>query len=595
LRKQNRAEIEAESSDLPYERPLTTDPCMSQLLTLLWLKWTLFRNSMRSSKAVMNQVATVLGMMTALGLALVVAIGLGIAAYLITSPKTGTLFRQSVSTSVRQSPTSTDDVALPKAEFIFFSILAFLYLMWATVPLSIGSGKQFDAGRLLMYPISLRKLFAIDFISEITMLQSVFAIPAILALGIGAGLGHGNLIMGLIAVVPTALFGIAFSKWLSTTVATLFRRKRARGEAVLATVGAIAGLGGAIAGQVAPLVFRHAQSLAGLRWTPPGAAGFLIAVGGIEEPFAYGLFFAVLSGYSVLLILGTYWIARRAALGLGGGKRQKALEATTNLPAYTGWEFPLISSQLSALVEKELRYALRNAQLRMMALMPLILVVVRLVNSRRFSGTKPKATKPSEFFIYAAGWIATGGVLYVFLILAGLACNQFAFEEGGMRTLILSPVERQRILIGKNIAVAALALGFSTALVIINGVVFQDLAPSTILFASLSFIVFASLMSILGNWFSIRFPKRMQYGKRLNVSGVAGLLLIPMILLLAAPPVLATLVGYYTHSLLIEYATLALFAAFSVGLYLLLVKFQGRSLARREIEILEAVREPTDE
>jgi len=193
------------------------------------------------------------------------------------------------------------------------------------------------------------------------------------------------------------------------------------------------------------------------------------------------------------------------------------------------------------------------------------------------------------------GLIVAGGVLYVFLILAGLACNQFAFEEGGMRTLILSPMERRRILIGKNIAVVVLALVFSTALLVINGLVFQDLTLSAILFAALSFVIFASLISLIGNWFSLRFPKRMQFGKRLNLSGVAGLLLIPMIVLLAAPPLLSVLAGYYTHSLLIEYVTLALFAAFSVGLYLLLIGFQGRSLARREIEVLEAVREPTDE
>ena len=39
-------------------------------------------------------------------------------------------------------------------------------------------------------------------------------------------------------------------------------------------------------------------------------------------------------------------------------------------------------------------------------------------------------------------------------------------------------------------------------------------------------------MSIIGNWLSIRFPKRMKFGKRLNVSGVVGLLIIPLIILL---------------------------------------------------------------
>src|ERR1051325_12046638 len=158
---------------------------MSQLLTLIWLKWRLLRNSMRSSKAVVNKVASMLGMLIALVLSLVVAVGLGVAAYALSLPGAlGSAFRHSA---------SRDLSAVASVEFIFFSILSFLYLMWATVPLSIGGTKQFDASRLLMYPITLRKLFAVDFISELTTLHSLFAVPAVLAMCIGAGLGSGHL------------------------------------------------------------------------------------------------------------------------------------------------------------------------------------------------------------------------------------------------------------------------------------------------------------------------------------------------------------------------------------------------------------------
>lgn len=560
---------------------------MSQLFTLIWLKWTLLRNSLRSSKAVVNQVASVLGMLVASGLALLVALGLGIAAYVVSKPNMMAML---------QRPHSVQNPFAGSAEFIFFSIFALIYLMWATVPLSIGSGKQFDPGRMLMYPISLSKLFAIDFLSEITTLQSVFAVPAILAIGIGAGLARDELPSALIAALTAAAFGIALSKWLSTTIGSLFRRKRARGETILALVGAIAGLGGALAGQVAPLVIKHAESFKSLRWTPPGAAAYAIAGGISADPLAFLLALITLSAYTVVLILATYWIARRSALGFGGEKRPKlSPTASANLPAYSGWQLPLLSPELSAVVEKELRYALRNAQLRMMSIMPLILIVIRLVNTKRFgSGARGGATS-HDFITYGSGLLASAGVLYVFLLLAGLSCNQFAFEEGGMRTLILSPIERHKILIGKNIATTAIALVFATVLLIINGIVFGDLSGTILLFVGLSFVVFAAIMSVVGNWFSIRFPKRMQFGKRLNVSGLSGLLLIPILMLLSVPPLVATAAGYFTHSIFVEYATLAAFVALSIGFYLLIIKRQGRSLARREIEILDAVREPTDQ
>jgi hypothetical protein len=234
---------------------------------------------------------------------------------------------------------------------------------------------------------------------------------------------------------------------------------------------------------------------------------------------------------------------------------------------------------------------MRNAQVRMMALMPVLLIVIRLVNSRGVN--RPRAA--NDFLTYGSGLLAAGGIIYVFVILAGLWCNQFAFEEGGMRTLILSPVDRRKILFGKNLVITIIALVFSTALLILNRIVFGDPQSSDLLFVGLSFVAFAAISSTVGNWMSIRFPKRMRFGKRLNVSGVAGVLLIPLIILLALPPFVATLVGYFTQSMLNLYLSLLVLTLLSVGLYFAIINFHGRQLERREIDILDAVREPIDE
>jgi len=68
-----------------------------------------------------------------------------------------------------------------------------------------------------------------------------------------------------------------------------------------------------------------------------------------------------------------------------------------------------------------------------------------------------------------------------------------------------------------------------------------------------------------------------------------------MIVVLGVPPFLAALAGYLTRSVFISYATLALFALISLGVYAIVINPQGRDLARREIDILETVREPSDE
>jgi hypothetical protein len=565
---------------------------MFQLATLIWLKWTLFRNSLRTTKAVVNRIASVLAMIAALALALLIALGLGLAAYALTSPEISSAGLQTL-----QANSKADTPEIPSAEFIFFSIFCLCYLLWATLPLSIGASRQFDPGNLLLYPISLSKLFAVDFVSEIASLQSVFAIPAILAIGVGAGLARGNLAGGILISVVAVVFGLALSKWVSASIGALIRKKRTRGETLLALIGAVAGLGGALFGQIAPLLFRHAESISALRWTPPGAIAFALTHG-LREGHAtgYALALTVVTGYAAIFIGITYWLERRAILG--GGRKTPARRTAPMTAAddnYTGWEIPLSSPALSAIIEKELRYMMRNAQLRMMALMPLILIVVRFVNRRHFEQTsvgEGGRVLATDFSAYGQGLMVTGGVLYVFLILAGLFCNQFAFEEGGIRTLILSPVDRKNILLGKNLAISTVALIFSTGLLVINELVFQDLTLGTLLFAGLSFLTFAALMSMMGNWFSVRFSKRMKFGKRLNVSGVVGLLLIPMILILALTPLAAVAAGYVAQSLLIEYATLAVLAILSIGFYLTMIDAQGEALQQRELAILEAVTDP---
>ena len=559
---------------------------MSQLLTLIWLKWRLLRNSLRSSKNIVNKGASVLAMLLALVFSLAVSLVLGVAAYALTHPDVlDDAFRES---ATRDLPTGAS------TEFIFFSMFGILYLMWATVPLSIGGSKQFDAGKLLMYPITLRKLFAVDFVSELTTLHSVFAVPAVLAISIGAGLGTGNLTRALIVAAPAILFGIALSKWLSTIIGSLVRRRRARGETIVALIGAVVGLGAAVVGQVAPFLIRYAESIRSLRWTPPGAVAFLLLADPADDTLGYAGVFVLLSAYAIACIVASYWIARRAALGLEGRRKKKAaVDQSIAAEGYSGWNLPFVSTELSAIVEKELRYAMRNAQVRMIALMPVLLIVIRLVNSRSLNTDGPNPA--TDFLTYGSGLLATGGIMYVFLILAGLSCNHFAFEEGGMRTLILSPIDRRKILLGKNIAITLIALVFSIALLILNAIVFREQPTGDLLFVALSFIIFAAISSTVGNWMSIRFPKRMRFGKRLNVSGMAGLLLIPLVILLALPPLAATLVGYFTQSMLNEYLTLLVLALVSVGLYFAIINLHGRKLERREIEILEAVREPIDE
>jgi hypothetical protein len=569
---------------------------VEQFSALIWLKWTLFRNAMRSRKAALSRVASMLGTGIALLFALFLAVILGLVIYTSLSPD--------VAQGVTQlAPDQALEMRryLQSAQLLLFVIFTILYLMWATVPLSLGGGSQFTPGRLLLYPVSLGKLFALDFLSEFTSIASIFAIPIILFTAFGAGLGLGNVLAALVVAVLAIACGISITKWLSTSLSALMQKRRTRGETVLALIGVIVGLGGALMGQLAQYMTRHVESFGNLRWTPPGAVAAALTEGLREGGGGvYALSLLTMAGYTSLFVIVTYFIARRSALNAGGARRVSTPARTKGkVELQTGWQLPFLSSQLSAVVEKELRYAMRNAQLRMMALMPLVLIVLRLARGSRVgvgNSLPPEAIGSiNSFAVYTEGMLVAGGVLYIFLILSSLACNLFAYEGGGMRALILAPVDRRTILIGKNLTITFLAFALSSVLLAINQLIFRDVSLHALLFASLSFLLFAACFALIGNWLSIRFPKRLQFGKRMNASGVTGFLLIPILIVMAAPPILAIVAGYYAQSFTLKYVTLALFAAAALALYLLLITRQGHSLARHEQEILEAVSGKTED
>ena len=556
---------------------------MSQLLALVWLKWRLFRNALRSRREAAGGAASALLTLLALGLSLAVASGLGAAAYALSLAGEG-------------AGAGAGELGL-NAYLFLLGVFAFVYLMWAVLPLGISGGAYFDPGRLLLYPVSLRRLFALDWLSELTSFASIFALPAVVAVALGAGLAGGRAARALLVGAWALLFGVAFAKLVSTSVGALTRRRRTRGETLLAMLGAFAGLSGALLGQLAPYAARYAEQLRFLRWTPPGAAALALS-SGLRPGGAsvYALSLLTLAAYTSLFVFVTYRIARRAALGAGGSRGKGAARAKAGdaSQTYAGWRLPLASAALSAVVEKEARYVLRNAQLRMLALLPLILLAIRSVQGSEFGrrGGVPTGDPLGGWpalAAYGEGLLAAGGVLYVFMILSALSCNLFAFEGGGMRSYVLAPVDRRTILFGKNLTNTAVAFVFAAALLAANQLVFRDLTARALAFAALSFVLYAAAYALVGNWMSVRFPKRMEFGKKLNATGVAGLLLIPVVVALSLPPLAAVALGYLARSLTVKYATLAAFAAAAVGLYALFINSQGRSLARRERDILEAV------
>jgi hypothetical protein len=555
---------------------------MSQLLALAWLKWALFKNSMRSKKAVAGSVASAAGMLIALAVSLVVAAALGFGSYFLAA---------NAPAGVENAPELQDTAGY----VLLFFMLTVAYMMWALTPLALGGGNRFGPSRMLLYPVSLAKLFAMDFITDLTSLTAVFIIPSIFAVGVGVGLARGRLASCLLVSLCAVAFGLSLSKLLSVGIGALMKSRRTRGETLLALLGGLLGMTGALMGQLMPFFERHGEYVEAARWTPPGAAAYALSRGtraGHGADFVLSLL--VLAAYACVCVFAAYRVARRTALGGGGGggdSRRRAQPLKPSAAAaevkgeYAGWRLPLASPEFSAVFEKELRYAVRNAQLRVIALMAVgLTIVLRMapVNARsaRWWGSVSE---------YADGAGAVFSVIYIFMLVSPISTNLFGYDGSGLRALVLSPASRRVMLAAKNACVAFISLVLVTAGVFVGGLVFGDLTPRTLLFAALTFVTTAAIFAPVGNFLSIRFPVRVVFGKRMNRSGVAGFMLVPFFFLLLVPPAVSVAAAHFAQSYAVKYVILAAFAILAVGLYALLLPVQGRTFERRELEILEAV------
>lgn len=557
---------------------------MSQLLALAWLKWALFKNSMRSKRAVAGSIASTLGMLIALSLSLLGAFGVGSGAYVLASHAAGAATAHQLNVGFA----------------VLLLLFTIAFVMWALMPIVTGGGSRFEPARMLLYPVSLGKLFAFDLLSDLTSLTAVFVVPSLVALCVGVGLARGSLAASLAVAFAAVAFGLSLSKLLSAGVGALVQSRRTRGETVVALLGAVLGLSGAafgmtggLMGRLLPLIESHPGFLKGARLTPPGAAADALARGLFAgDRVALGVSILTLAAYSAACLLLAYRIARRTALGAGGGggRVKRAAKVAGAVPGkveggYAGWRLPFTSPEFSALFEKEMRYAARNAQLRVIAVMAVALTMLLRIGPAGVSGRRLWGGLTP----YAEGSGTIFGVLYIFMLVAPVSTNLFGYDGSGMRALVLSPVSRKAMLLAKNAAGALISLLLVVAGVTVGGLVIGDLSPGVTLFALLTFVTSAALFAPVGNWLSIQFPKRVQFGKRMNRSGVAGLLLVPVFVLLILPPAVSIAAAHFAQSHAVKYVILAAFAILSAGLYALLLPVQARTLERRELDILEAV------
>lgn len=251
---------------------------------------------------------------------------------------------------------------------------------------------------------------------------------------------------------------------------------------------------------------------------------------------------------------------------------------------------PGLSEAATALALGSFHSLVRAPEAKMMLLSPILMIVI-------FGGMFLSRTR--EVADMARPLLPFGAMAMTLFSMVQLVGNQFGFDRGGFRIYVLAPVPRRDILLGKNLAVAVLALtlGLLTALVVH---VLHPLRIDHLLAVPFQFVSMYVVFALLANCLSILAPMRIAPGSFRPTGAKALPILLHLALFLVFPLVLAPLLlplavevlaagRGWAGTLPLHLLLTVLETALLVWLYRVVLRWQGAWLQAREQRILDIV------
>lgn len=482
----------------------------NQVRMILWLRWRLTRNQW--SKAGWLNAAVTLAV-SALGL--IIAVAGGIVGLLLG------LF-------------AMDDVP-PRVMLIIWDGVAVVFLFfWLIGVLSeLQRAEAIDIGRLLHMPISLKTLFLINYLASHVTLSVIIFLPASIGLAVGLAIGRNWTMIALLPLVVGFLLMITawtyhLRGWLVTLMANPRRYRMVVGVITMAFV-----LLFQLPNIVMNLNRRRGPDPNATRESPPVGVAVREQGKGELPPLAVLLHRAVpflwVGGGAMSLAEGSPW---PAILGAGGGF---ALAGLGLGAAYRSTRRFYEGSTAGAAEKRRRRRrepALRRRNLleRIVPGVPEEVGALALASFRSLSrATEVRMGLLSEVFWLllfggmtfmrrseipggnAAVFVATGAVVVPFFGLIQLFLNQFGFDRAGFRSLVLSPMPRTQILLGRNLAMFPIAATLAVLFLLIATVALR-LEAATVAAAVLLLPGAFLLFSVVGNLTSTLLPYRIAIG-----------------------------------------------------------------------------------
>jgi ABC-2 type transport system permease protein len=489
---------------------------------------------------------------------------------------------------------------------LLFVVLFGLYVLWAILPLlQYTLNEGLDVTRLQTYPVTRAEQMVALVLVTLMDVSTLFIVGLFVAILVGWSANPIAIAFTFAALAFAYIHIVSLSQLVLATLMGLLRSRRYRDLSII--LFAFFGAACSFSSQIISYLLRDSD-LSGLinlpvvgylRWTPPGMAAQAI-VRAYEGAYGEAALWLVALVALIPLVVALWAVVldrgittAEAGGAARGGRRAAAKQVAAPIPAARPARVrrTLIPPPVRAVAGKDLRYFWRDPQLKAMILSSL-LILVFIFLPRLTAG--PEAFRSSNGFL-GSYLVYVAPLPAVFLSL-NLSLNAFGLERQAAQTLFLFPVRPLYVLLGKNLAVAfvaILALLVSTlGLAALSGK-WED--------APIAFTVGVAGMLVTmgcGNITSILLPSRvrqMRTGEN-RISGengclraiLSGIALTVVWILLAPVAAAVALPLLLSHS---EFLPLTLVASvlYAAALHQLATWLIAPSMLKRAPEILEVV------
>lgn len=568
-----------------------------QLKTIFWLRWRLTRNQWAKSGglgAVLSGIIAVTGLIIS-----------------------GASFLGAIVGGCFVSPEVKPAILMG---IWFAATVAFLFFWLIGLIAELQRSETIDLQRLMHLPVALGQMFVVNYAASHFVMSILLMLPMMTGFAIGLIYSQGFRMALMLPLTWSMIFMVtAWTYCLRGWLATLMSNPRRRRTVIMAIT-----MSFVLLGQLPNLYFnvyrrfgqpRSGASAQNLHKAEGEKVRQILAFQKFIPPCWVPVGAQALAEHNVLpALLGTVGCAGIGVLGLRRAYRSTVRFYQGDLggpapvhvaetkpepdakPVVLGTLMverrpPLVPEQAAAVALATLRSMLRAPEVKMAWASSFIATAaIGAMALLRTAPNIPEAGKP---------FVVTGAVAFSFFLLIQFLANQFGFDRHGFRALVLTPVDRKLILLGKNLA--NLPVGGTYGLILILVIsIWLKMPVLTAVAALFQLITLLALGSLGGNLLSIFVPYRIQSGsmKPTKMPALAMLtmvvcqLMFPLILLPAVvPPGLEWLWrrAGYTEFIPVNLVVSVLFALVAALIYWLTLEPLGQVLRRREIKILNIV------